>query len=107
MNAAKPAHLDPIYVIFEQHLVNFQDSEMNRQAFIEKVVHEYFTYLRKMNITIPKSLEQPIYDELSDQVQGMLIKKIYGFLTLQDYQRSVPSDARRRARARYSRLAKK
>jgi hypothetical protein len=100
----KKAQLDPLYVIFEQHLFNFQDSDTDRKTFIFNIVTDYLTHLRKLNITVPKSLEQPIIDELANQVNTMLVKKIYGCISLDDYVRHVPIKVKRRARARYSKL---
>jgi hypothetical protein len=99
--------IDPLYVIFEHHLFNFQDSDTDRKTFIGNVVADYLSHLRKLNITVPKSLEQPIIEELASQVNTMLVKKIYGCLSIQEYQKKDhPRPAKRRARARYSRLAR-
>jgi hypothetical protein len=98
------AQLDPLFVIFEQHLYNFHDSDADRKTFIGNVVNEYLTYLRKKNITVPKSLEQPIVEELASQVNTMLVKKIYGCLTIEDFQKALPTAEKRRARTRYSKL---
>ena len=64
------------------------------------------SYLRKLCIVVPKSLEGPVFEEIAVQVNTMLVKKIYGCLTLKDYQKSVPTPARRRARTRYARMNK-
>ena len=96
---------DPLYVIFEQHLFNFQDSESDRKTFICNIVSDYLNYLRKKNITVPKSLEQPIVEELAAQVNLMLVKKIYGCLTIKDYQDALPGTVKKRARSRYSKLS--
>lgn len=98
--------LDPLYVIFEQHLYNFQDSDIDRKTFIENVLKDYFAHLRKLNIVVPKSLEPAVAEELSDQIGMMLVKKIYGCLTIHDYRKSVPSVAKKRAKSRYSKLSK-
>ncbi len=105
--SAKSNQIDPLYTIFEQHLYNFQEADTDRRAFIGKVIQDYLSYLRKMNIVVPKSLEEPIVEELASQVNTMLVKKIYGCLTIQDYQRKVPTAIKRRARARYSKLKPK
>jgi len=107
MRVIKQTPMDPLYVIFEQHLYNFQDSDLDRKTFIGNVLQDYLSYLRKLNISVPKSLEEPIVEELSSQIHMMLVKKIYGFLTIQDYQKRLPSTAKRRVRNRYSKLAKK
>lgn len=107
MRASRQTQMDPLYVIFEQHLYNFQDSDLDRKTFIGNVLQDYFAYLRKMNVTVPRSLEQPIAEELSEQVNVMLLKKVYGCLTIQDYQKRQPREVKRRARERYSRMNKR
>jgi hypothetical protein len=97
--------LDPLYVIFEQHLFNFQDPDVDRKTFIGNVIKEYISHLRKLNISIPKSLEGPVVEELAEQVQNMLVKKIYGCLTIADYRKGVTAPKKKRSRARYSQLA--
>ncbi len=104
MKDSKTHATDPLYTIFEQHLFNFQDSEQDRKTFIVNIVRDYMTYLRRMNITVPKSLEEPMVEELYEQVNVMLVKKIYGCSSIEEYQRSVAGVAKRRARTRYKRL---
>jgi hypothetical protein len=98
--------LDPLYVIFEQQLYNFQDPDVDRKTFIGNVIQEYISHLRKLNISIPKSLEGPVVDELAAQVNTMLVKKIYGCLTIADYRKGVTPPARKKSSARYSVLNK-
>ncbi len=98
--------VDPLYTIFEQHLYNFQDSEQDRKTFIAQVLREYLTYLRKLSIVIPPALESLVIDELAIQVNAMLVKKIYGCLTIQDYRKKATPTVKRRARTRYGKLAK-
>ena len=104
MKTTQPGQLDPLYVIFEQHLCNFQDSDIDRKRFIEKVIQDYLTYLRKLNIAVPKSLEPQVAGELGTQVNVMLVKKIYGCLTIADYQKSLAPAVKKRAKARYSKV---
>lgn len=103
-SAGSHEKLDPLYVIFEQHLMNFQDPDMDRKTLILKIVGEYIKYLRLKKVHIPRGLESPIVEELATQVNTMLTKKIYGCLNVQDYQRGVAPKAKRRSRARYQRL---
>jgi len=86
--------IDPLYVIFEQHLFNFADPDSDRKTFIAQVVADYIGYLRKNNIIVPKSLEQPIVEELGTQVNTMLVRKIYGCLTVNEFADPVASSAR-------------
>jgi hypothetical protein len=99
-----PEQLDPLYVIFEQHLFNFQDPDVDRKTFIGNVIQEYLSHLRKLNISIPKSLEGPVVEELAALVNTMLVKKIYGCLSIADYRRGIPKPAKKKSRARYSML---
>ncbi|MBU6374892.1 MAG: hypothetical protein KGQ59_02745 [Bdellovibrionales bacterium] len=103
-SGSKTDKIDPLYVIFEQHLYNFQDSDSDRKTFISGVVSEYLTFLRQKNIAIPKSLELAISDELSEQVNTMLTKKIYGCLSIEDFQRGVPKTRKKRVRQKYQRM---
>ena len=96
--------LDPLYVIFEQHLFNFQDADADRKTFIVNIVNDYLTYLRKMRIVIPKSLESAIVEELAGQVNTMLVKKIYGCLSIEDYRKGAAATHKKKARSRYTRL---
>ena len=100
----KTEKIDPLFVIFEQHLYNFQDSDSDRKTFIAGVVVEYLSFLRQKNIAVPRSLEAAIGEELAEQVSIMLTKKIYGCLTIYDYQKGIPRTRRKRARQRYQRM---
>lgn len=102
----QPKQGDPLYNIFEEHLFNFQDSDTDRKTFIENVVKEYFAFLRKMNILVPKSLESTVFEELCAQVNTMLTKKIYGLSKIQDYNTEVKTMSRRKVRKRESRSAR-
>jgi hypothetical protein len=92
-----PKTIDPLYVIFEQHLFNFADPDSDRKTFIGNVVNDYLTYLRKNNIIVPKSLEQPIVEELGTQVNTMLVRKIYGCINLNEFADPVGASMMRSA----------
>ena len=97
--------VDPLYIIFEQHLFNFADPDSDRSTFILTVVQDYLTYLRKKNILVPKPLEQAIIDELGTQVNTMLVKKIYGCLSVSEFLAGVPVDSKKKAKTRYKKIA--
>ncbi|RYZ71164.1 MAG: hypothetical protein EOP09_05025 [Proteobacteria bacterium] len=78
--------LDPLYVIFERHLFNFADPDSDRAQFIATVVDDYLNFLKKQNIIVPRPMEHLIVEELATQVNTMLVKKIYGCLTVSEYQ---------------------
>lgn len=106
MKSARTGNSDPLYVIFEQHLVNFQDNEVDRKVFISQVIKDYFSYLRRMKIIIPLSLEKSIAEELMSQVQVMLLKKIYGCHSIEEFQKKTSKAVRTQAKRKYSRLLK-
>lgn len=107
MKASQQNLPDPLYVIFEQHLYHFQEDHLDRKTFIAQVINDYLSFLRKKNITVPRSLEDSIVQELAKQVHAMLTKKIYGFLTIQDFQKKAPPAAKRKAKALYGKLGKR
>jgi len=96
--------IDPLYVIFEEHLLNFLDPEIDRKTFIVSIIAEYFKFLRNHNVTVPKQLEQPIVEELGAQINMMLLKKMYGCLTVEDFQKTVKPAVKKRAHSRYRKL---
>ncbi len=99
--------IDPLYTIFEQHLFNFQDPNADRNVFIESVVKEYLTHVRRLGLVVPLEWEHQIFEELFFQVQTMLVKKIYGCLTINEYTAKAPTRQKRKAKARYRKLLKK
>ncbi|NDD92183.1 hypothetical protein EBZ37_08870 [bacterium] len=103
-SSPKTDKIDPLYVIFEQHLYNFQDSDSDRKTFIYGIVSEYLLFLRQKNIAVPKSLEAAISEELAEQVNTMLTKKIYGCLSIEDFQKDIPKTRKKRVRQRYQRM---
>ena len=95
---------DPLYTIFEQHLFNFQDPNADRESFILAIVKDYLNQVRKLGLSVPVEMEEYIYEELCLQVSHMLVKKIYGCLTINEYTAKVPTEQKKKARTRYQRL---
>ncbi|HAR44397.1 MAG TPA: hypothetical protein DCS07_17500 [Bdellovibrionales bacterium] len=106
MNLEKQTQPDPLYIIFEEHLYNFKDSDSDRRTFIGNIVIDYLTYLRKMNIIVPKAMEASVVEELGFQVNNMLVKKIYGFPNLDEYRKKAPKARKRKARTNYTKIKK-
>ena len=98
--------IDPLYTIFEQHLFNFQDPNSDRDTFIEAIVKEYLTHMRKLGLSVPKEWEATVSEELFFQVRAMLLKKIYGCLTIIEYTAKAPTELKTKARKRYQKLGK-
>ena len=97
---------DPLYTIFEQHLFNFQDPNADRETFVLEIVKDYISQVRKLGLAIPTAMEEHIYEELCLQVSHMLVKKIYGCLTINEYTAKVPTEKKKQARTRYRNLTR-
>lgn len=93
--ASKTNQQDPLYMIFEQHLFQFKDIDEDRKTFIDQVVNNYLSYLRKLNLAIPKAMEREFLEELSLMVSEMLTKKIYGCLSIEEFRRSLDNGFKR------------
>jgi hypothetical protein len=98
--------IDPLYTIFEQHLLNFQDPNSDRASFIEAIVKEYLIHMRKLGLSVPNDWETFVSEELSFQVNTMLVKKIYGCLTINEYTAKASTEQKKTARTRYQKLSK-
>lgn len=96
-----PVRLDPLYVVFEQHLYNFQDSTTDRKTFIARVVYDYLSLIRRRKVAVPPTMEKAIVEELAVQVNTMLVKKIYGCLSIQDYQKTITKKQKRKTSSKY------
>ncbi len=100
----KTKSIDPLYTIFEQHLFNFQDPNSDRKSFIEQIVKDYLSHIRKLGLSVPSEWEEHIFEELFFQVNTMLVKKIYGCLTINEFTAKVPTEQKKKAKARYQNL---
>jgi hypothetical protein len=98
--------VDPLYVIFEKHLYNIENPEMDRGGFIAGIVRDYLTFLRNRKVVVPKSLEPSIIEELGTQVNVMLVKKIYGFVSIDEFVRRAAPAEKRRSQSRYRNLTR-
>jgi hypothetical protein len=108
-----PKKIDPLYTIFEQHLFNFQDPNADRKSFIDAIVKEYLGKTRRMGLSVPQEWEENIFEELCFQVNTMLVKKIYGCLTINEFtektkaktkQAKILAEQKKRARKAYQEL---
>lgn len=99
--------IDPLYTIFEQHLLNFQDPNSDRSSFIVAIVKDYLIHMRKIGISVPNEWESQVSEELFFQVSAMLVKKIYGCLTINEYTAKASTDQKQKAKSTYRRLKKK
>ena len=77
--------LDALFTILEKHLYDFEDNEDSEVAFIEKIVGDYLSFLTTQRVVVPRRFAAQITDELRDQVRKMLVKKMYGCLSIEEY----------------------
>ena len=73
--------------------------------FVETVIQDYLSHMRRLGLSIPVEWEHQIFEELFFQVNSMLVKKIYGCQTIDEYTAKAPAAAKRKARANYNRLS--
>jgi hypothetical protein len=107
-NAFSVRKWDPLFIIFEKHLYDFNYE--SRDLFLKNVVNEYVAHLVKQKVVIPPSwrlhLEKTLFDEVSD----MLVRKLYGCLTVEEFQKqkeekpALIATERTEARKRYQKL---
>ncbi len=87
--------------------MNFQDPNADRETLVSAIVKDYITQIRKLGLSIPTELEGHISEELCLQVSTMLVKKIYGCLTINEYTAKAPTVQKKKAQGRYQRLTEK
>ena len=94
-------------MIFEQHLNNFEDPDADRRTFIAQIVTDYLTYLRRMRLAIPREYEHLIIEELGAQVNGMLTRKTYGCVNIEEYRQKLSTDVKALVDKNYTRMIKR
>ena len=87
-----------LYTIFEQHLFNFQDPNSDKREFILTIVKDYLAQVRKMGLAVPAEMEEFLMEELYYQVNSMLLKKIYGCATIDEYIAKTPAPVKKASR---------
>lgn len=100
----KQEKLDPLFVIFEKHLMDFSDDQLDKRTFALGVIQEYQRFLSRKNITIPEHLQRHVFEELEQQISTMLVKKIYGCFNVKEFQEKAGKEAQARVQARYKKL---
>ena len=90
--------LDALYTIFEKHLYNFENENDSEEALIANIVEDYLEFLVANKIAVPQRWCAQIADELKEQVRKMLLKKIYGCFSLDDYRKNAGATAKKKRR---------
>jgi len=84
MRGKKQNSLDPLYELFEHHLMtrSYEDSSV----FTKEVAEKYIAYLDSTSAHIPVHVRNTILEDLEVETQELLVKKMYGMVNPTDYQ---------------------
>lgn len=83
MSGNKPINLDPLYQLFEHHLMtrSYEDSAV----FTKEVAEKYIAYLDSTAAHIPLHVRASVSEDLELETHEMLVKKMYGMVQPNDY----------------------
>lgn len=84
MSGKKQKSLDPLYQLFEHHLMtrSYEDSSV----FTKEVAEKYLAYLDSTSAHIPVHVRPTIMEDLEVETQELLVKKMYGMVNPTDHQ---------------------
>ena len=78
---------DPLYSIFEQHLMNALIEEETTEDFVTRVVQDYLGRIGQYG-SIPRTFVEVVESDLKDEVLEMLRKKTYGHFSLATFRKN-------------------
>lgn len=78
---------DPLYSIFEQHLMNALIEEETTEDFVTRVVRDYLGRIGQSG-SIPRNFVETIETDLKDEVLEMLRKRTYGHFSLDSFRKT-------------------
>ena len=81
--------LEALYTILEKHLYDFDEENDTQKEFVSGIVQDYLKYLTTQKILVPKKWQSHVIEELHDQVEKMLIKKMYRCLNIDEFRRTL------------------
>ena len=85
---------DPLFIIFEKHLYDFNYE--SRELFIKGVVDEYVSHLVRQKTVIPPAWRQHMEKSLFEEVSDMLVRKLYGCLTVEEFRTKAEREPSKR-----------
>jgi hypothetical protein len=88
---------DPLYSIFEQHLMSALVEEESTEDFVNRVVQDYIAGMDE-GAVIARSHLTAVEEDLREEVLEMLKKKTYGHYSLKEFRQAQA--ARRQTRSR-------
>ena len=98
---------DPLFIIFEKHLYDFNYE--SRELFVKAVVDDYIGHLLKQKVAVHPMWKNHLEKSLAEEVSDMLVRKLYGCLTVEEFKAKIPEEnsvlsQNREARKRYQKL---
>lgn len=78
---------DPLYLIFEQHLMNALIEEETTEDFVARVVGDYLARIGQMG-SIPRTFVESVETDLKIEVLEMLRKRTYGHYNLDSFRKN-------------------
>jgi hypothetical protein len=105
-NKSDSLKLDALYTIFEKHLYDFEEDEETEKGFIDNIVNDYLRFLTTSGVVVPRRWQSHVIDELRDQVRKMLVKKMYGCLSVSEFLvgQKDRKEKKRVAKRKYSKI---
>ncbi len=79
---------DPLYYIFEKHLMTALVEDETIEEFLACVVTAYVGHLRTNGTVIPASHLETLETDIREEVLEMFRKKTYGHYNLSSYRRA-------------------
>lgn len=84
--------LDPLYSLFEQHLLTGLVEDETTDVLVSRVVVAYMGRLLTDGAVIPKSHQSTLESDLTEEVMEMYRKKTYGHFNLSSYRKANGAD---------------
>ena len=83
MTGPKHKSRDPLYQLFEQHMLTKSYEDSN--AFTKEVANQYLVYLDSTLAHIPLHIRSSVLEDLESETHEMLVKKMYGCVKNTDH----------------------
>ena len=83
MSGQNKKNIDPLYQLFEHHLLTRSYEDSN--AFTREVAEEYVGYLDSSLAHVPLHVRASLLEDLQAEAHEMLVKKMYGTVQPTEY----------------------
>lgn len=99
---------DTLQIIFEHQLIHLEGTNIDQSQFVAKVVKEYLGFTCKtQGLIVPAIHEKEVVEEIGAEVQTMLLKRIYGYYSIEEYSKQLDEVFKTQAKNRYLALNQK